>query len=64
MIKIRELREARGMTQEELASKIDSTQGCVSRYEREQMGLDLKTAAKIAAALDCTVDDLIEKESA
>ena len=33
----------------------------IGRYERVP---DINTAAKLAAALGCTVDDLIEKETA
>lgn len=33
----------------------------IGRYERVP---DINTVAKLAAALGCTVDDLIEKESA
>lgn len=62
--RIQELRKARNMTLKDLAEKIGVTAQCVSNYETGKRGLDLESAAIIAAALNCTVDDLIEKDSA
>lgn len=62
--RIRELRKARNMTLKDLAEKLGVTAQCVSNYETGQRGLELENAASIAAALNCTVDDLIEKETA
>lgn len=50
------------MTQVELAKAIGITQGAVSHYENGLRNIDLKTAAHLAAALGCTVDDLIRRE--
>lgn len=62
--KIRDLRKARNMTLNDLAEQVGVTPQCISNYESGLRGVGLDTAAKIAAALNCKVDDLIEKESA
>lgn len=62
--KLEELRKARGLTQQELAHAVGVTYASIGRYERGERFPDIKIAARIAAALNCTVDDLIEKESA
>lgn len=61
---IKSLRKKRGMTLRGLAEKVGVTAQCISNYESGIRIVDLPTAAKIAAALNCTVDDLIEKETA
>lgn len=62
--RIRELRKERKITLKNLAEKLGVTAQCINNYENGQRGLELETAAKIAAALNCTVDELIEKETA
>lgn len=57
-----EIRKARGLTQEALAEKVGITQAVVSRYESGDRFPKLTIAAKIAEALGCKVDDLIDKE--
>jgi UDP-N-acetylglucosamine 1-carboxyvinyltransferase len=59
---IKEIRKSLKITQSELAKAIDTTQAAVSRYENGEANLTLVTAAKIAAALGCKVDDLIKEE--
>lgn len=61
---IRKLRKQKGMTLKDLAEKVGVTVQCISNYEQGIRKVDLPTAAIIAAALSCTVDDLIEKETA
>lgn len=61
---IKKLRNAKGLTLKNLSEKVGVTIQCISNYEQGIRKIDLDTAAKIAAALGCTVDDLIEKESA
>lgn len=62
--KIKELRKKKGLTLKVLAETVGVSQQCISYYENGDRKIDLFTAAKIAAALNCTVDDLIEKETA
>ena len=64
MKKLEERRKAKGFTQQELATASGVTYVSIGRYERGERVPDINTAAKLAAALGCTVDDLIEKESA
>ena len=64
MYTIREIRKRRNMTQSDLAQLADTTQAAISRYETGENALTLETAARIANALGCKVDDLIKEESA
>ena len=52
------------MTQVELAEKVGILQSSLSHYETGRRKPPIDIAARIAAALGCTVDDLIDKESA
>lgn len=49
---ITKLREDRGMTQADLAKKIDTTQSVVARIEKGEQNLSALTLAKISKALD------------
>ena len=62
MNRICELRKALTLRQKDLAELTGFSQVNISRYESGQRGLDLETAARIATALGCTVDDLIRRE--
>lgn len=64
MLKIRELRKAREVTQEELSKLTGISAACISRYECEKRGLDIKDAKIIANALGCKIDDLIDDKPA
>jgi len=58
---IRKLREAQGMTQEELARKAKVTQGYVSHLEKGlKKNPSLPTLKKVAKALDVNVAALLE----
>lgn len=56
---LKEIRLNRGMTQEELAKVCGLEQSRISRYEAGDREPDLETLRKLAAALDCTLDELI-----
>lgn len=58
-LKIRQLREAAGMTQGELAREVGVTQTALSGYEHSAHMPPLETAAKIADVLGCTIDEMI-----
>lgn len=62
MTAIKDIRTKRNLTQGQLADKIGQTQANVSRYENGERKLDLETAAKIAKALGCKVDDLVREQ--
>lgn len=59
---LKRIRKFRQITQEELATMVGITQAMVSHYETGRRVPDLETAAKIANALGCKVDDLIKEE--
>ena len=57
--KIREMREARDMTQEELATKSGVSRVTISGLENgTERNTTSKTLVKIARALDCTVEQI------
>ena len=62
MLNIKELRQNANITQAELAAKIGTSQSVVCRYENGDRNIDLDTAAAIARALNCTIDDLMKEE--
>jgi len=59
--RIRAARLARGMTGEELAEKIGSDKGSVSRVERGMAGLSVERLQRIAAALGIEAADLLRR---
>ena len=60
--KIRELRESKGLTQEQLAEKAEINPVQLSKYERGLNTPGSKTLSKLAKALDVTMDELSEGE--
>lgn len=59
---IRLRRISKRMSQEQLAQKAEVSATMISYIETGLKPLPLKTGYLIAKALDCTVDELIEKE--
>lgn len=57
---IRNLREAKGMTQTELAEKLGVTGKAVSRWETAKGLPDISLLEPLAAALDISVNELME----
>ena len=62
--RIKLIREACGLTQFELSERTCIHRVTIARYETGDIGISLENAAKIAAALGCTVNDLIERKEA
>lgn len=56
-------RKAKGWTQEELAHEANVTRVSIARYEAGERIPNVLIADRIAKALGCTVDDLIDKEA-
>ncbi|AWK85053.1 XRE family transcriptional regulator [Azospirillum thermophilum] len=56
---LRQIREARGLTQKELAERLHTTDVSVSRYEKEDSRLNLPLLRKISEVLDCSIGELI-----
>ncbi|MCP3910896.1 MAG: helix-turn-helix transcriptional regulator [Actinomycetia bacterium] len=53
--KIRDAREAAGLSQRELAARMSTSQAAVARLEAGGVGATLTTLQKVAAALDLTL---------
>lgn len=64
MLAIRTVRERRGITQTELAAALKVTQGAVSQWEAGKVSPSVATLIAIANLFKCSVDDLINGESA
>ena len=47
-----------GLTQEELAQKVDISRGMLAMVERGTKQVNLRLAKKLAEVFECTVDDL------
>jgi transcriptional regulator with XRE-family HTH domain len=56
---LRELRLARGLTQQQLAALIDSNHPFISNMERGLTLPGLATLVRIAGALGCTISELV-----
>lgn len=59
MNKIRELRQSRGWTQDDLAKKLNASRQSVGSYETEFRGLDVATICRICDIFGCTADYLL-----
>lgn len=65
MHNLRETRKAQGLTQVQLAAASGVSQGIISYAEIGKSSPSVDAAARLAAALDTTVDDLVrEREGA
>jgi len=60
--KITELLKEQGITQRELAARIESTEMTVSRYVRDERQPKAETLARIAQVLNTTTDDLLGRD--
>lgn len=61
-VNLRMLIAKRGITQKELAEEAGMTEAAISRYCNGKRVPNLVTAAALASALDCTVDQLMGRE--
>ena len=59
---LKRLRAANGMTQEQLAQAAGVPRICIARYETGKHDPGIRNVGKIAAALGCSLDDLIGRE--
>jgi len=57
--RLKELRESRGLTQTELASKLNTKQVLVSAYERGVVRMHGALVAAFAKALDTSADEIL-----
>lgn len=56
---LRQLREAQGLTQSDLAEKLEVNQTFVSKYERGERRLDLLELRQVCEALDTPLTELV-----
>lgn len=61
--KLREIRKAKGMTQEQLAKASGIHRITIAKYEAGKVDPKTENAERLAAALGVTVDDLIKAAS-
>jgi transcriptional regulator with XRE-family HTH domain len=61
--RIREQRERKGLTQEELGRMLGRTQQSISSWESGTRGLKVSELPGIASALECSMADLIVQPS-
>ncbi len=61
-LRLRELRQAKGMTQVELAERTGIDQGALSRIETgKTQAMDFDVMARLCDALGCEPGDLLER---
>jgi transcriptional regulator with XRE-family HTH domain len=61
---IREWRKYRGLTQEQLAERIEQTSGAISQLENGIINYTQPTLEALAAALNCEPGDLLSRDPA
>lgn len=59
IIRVEQVRKAKNMTQEELASRAGTTQGAISLIETGERNPSLPMLMKIAEALECSAGELL-----
>lgn len=64
MNRIRQLREEKGMTQQQLADALGVNQSTVDRYEKGIIELRLTMSMRIISVLDCTMSQLTGQDIA
>ena len=64
MLRIKEIRELRGISQSALAERLSVNQTAVSQWEREAAFPTCDRLPAIANALNCNISELFASESA
>ena len=62
MNKVKILRKEMHLSQAELAERVGCSRSCISHYERGRNRPLTKDIPKLARALNCTVDELLQEE--
>ena len=60
-MRLKELRLSKGITQEELAEKLNVGQNTISQWETGDRIPRVPTVLKLAQVLDCSVGELLEE---
>ena len=63
MLKLRELRKERGLTQQIMANLLQMTQAAYSKLEREEYKMNIDMLAKLADILECSTDALLGRSN-
>ena len=63
MLRLREMREKRGMTQVSLATAVGVAQGYISALENGLYSPSFEILIKLAKALNCSLDELVDMDS-
>ena len=58
-VKIKEMRQKRGLTQKQLADRLGVKQQNVSDWERGERSPSVKNLKKLSEILNCQIDDLV-----
>ncbi len=61
--KLRECREAKGLSQKDLAKLLNTSYSVIGKYERDEMQPSIEAAKKIAKLVDTTVGYLLDEVS-
>lgn len=61
--KLRELRQSKGMTQKDLAEKVNISPQAISRWENNEVQPSLETLETLAQIFEVSMDDLFGKEN-
>ena len=61
-LKLRELREAKGLSQRKVADGIGVTPGAVALWELGMRNLSMQNLIALANLLDCTIDQLLGRD--
>lgn len=60
-VKLRRFREERGISQQRVADNLGTTRVVVSRWERGVFRPNALSLVKLAAFMECSVDELVEE---
>ncbi|GGQ44874.1 hypothetical protein GCM10010145_11930 [Streptomyces ruber] len=60
--RLRHFREQLGISQRAMADELGTTHVVVGRWERGVFNPNVSSLQKIAALMDCTMDELVKKE--
>jgi len=64
MLKLKEIRQNKGLTQSDIAKILNVSTAAVSRYESRERQLDPEQIIKLSLALEVTPNDLLGFEEA
>ncbi len=63
LLRLKEARERKNVKQSELARLIGVSQAAICKFETGEINPSLETLVKISLALECPLDELVDKEA-